>query len=270
MATSANVTEHYALDQPIERIRAQLVSAGFDLEQLRPEDLSGVDEFHLGGRLATLELLKSAALDESSRVLDVGCGIGGPARTVASLFGCHVVGVDLTPVFVDTARQLTELVGLADRIDVAVADATALEFGDDTFDAVMLVHVGMNIAEKDTLFGELARVLRPGGTLHVYDIMRVGEGELTYPMPWASDPSTSFLARPNDYVAALDAVGLVPSEPVDRTDLVKRALQGVGDNPPAVNLSHLMGSEWPGMFGNLLAAFRSQVVAPVEIVATAP
>ncbi len=270
MATDSTVAEHYGRDQPIDRIRDQLVSAGLDLEHLRPEDISGVDEFHLGGKLATVALLKSATLTGASRVLDVGCGIGGAARTVASLKGCHVTGVDLTPTFVETAEQLSEMVGLAGETNFETANATALRFADDEFDAVTLLHVGMNIADKGSLFAELKRVLRPGGTLHVYDIMRTGNGDLAYPMPWATDPSTSFLAEPEEYVEAMLRVGLAPGEPVDRTDLVEAALRKARESPPVVNLSLLMGAEWPLMFSNLLTSLASDVLAPIEIVATAP
>jgi len=267
MGTNSAVAEHYGRDRPIDRIRDQLTSAGLDLDELEPSDLSGVDEFHLGGKLATIELLASAGLSESSHVLDVGCGIGGAARTVATLAGCKVTGVDLTPVFIDTARELSAMVGVAERVEFAVGDATALEFPDATFDAITMVHVGMNIAAKSTLFAELARVLRPGGTLHVYDIMRTGDGDLTFPLPWATDASTSFVASADEYVAAIRAVGLVPSAPLDRISLVTRALEASAETPPVVNLAHLMGPEWPAMFSNLRAMLAQGVLTPIEIVA---
>lgn len=262
-----SVVEHYSLDHPIDRIRAQLLAAGIDRENLTPDDLAGVDEFHLGGRLATVELLKSARLTSESRVLDVGSGIGGAARTISSIVGCHVSGVDLTPVFVDTATQLSEMVGMSATTSFTTADATNLAFDDDYFDAVTLLHVGMNIEDKSALFAELARVLADTGTIHIYDIMRVGDGEITYPVPWSSDPATSFVGSPEEYVEGLAQAGLSASSPVNRLELVRSALAKAKDQPPSVNLSHLMGPKWSIMFSNLAQALSDGILAPVEIVA---
>ncbi|MGK0277021.1 MAG: MPBQ/MSBQ methyltransferase [Ilumatobacter sp.] len=263
-----SVVSHYTHEEPIDRILASLRAAGFNLDALQPHDLSGVDEFHLGGRLATTELLKSIKLTAPSRLLDVGCGIGGAARTIAGATGCTVNGIDLTPSFVAAATQLSKLVGMADHTTFDVATALDLPFDDGTFDAITVLHVGMNIDDKHALFTELARVLIDGGTLHVYDIMRIGDGDLTWPLPWSSDPSHSFVVRPNDYVAALESAGLQPRQPVNYIELVRTALAAAQANPPSVNLSHLMGPDWSTMFGNLRSALAASAVAPTEIVAT--
>ncbi len=163
MASEPDVVAHYDRGDPVEWIRAQLRDGGYDLEAIGTEELAGVDEFHLGGRLATAALIESMDLDARSRVLDVGSGIGGPARTIAAATGCTVIGVDLTPRFVDAARELSDLAGLGDRTSFDVADATALSFEDGAFDAVTLIHVGMNIADKPALFRELTRVLAADG-----------------------------------------------------------------------------------------------------------
>ncbi|MFT4774918.1 MAG: MPBQ/MSBQ methyltransferase [Candidatus Azotimanducaceae bacterium] len=263
-----SVVSHYTHEEPIDRILASLRAAGFDLDALQPHDLSGVDEFHLGGRLATTELLKSVKLTAPSRLLDVGCGIGGAARTIAAATGCTVNGIDLTPSFVAAATQLSKLVGMTNHTTFDVATALDLPFDDATFDAVTVLHVGMNIDDKRALFAELARVLVDGGTLHVYDVMRIGDGNLTWPLPWSSDPSHSFVVRPDEYVAALESAGLHPRQPVNYIELVRTALAASQANPPTINLSHLMGPDWPTMFANLGGALAAGIVAPTEIVAT--
>lgn len=269
MASDSSLVAHYENDGALDRIRHELTAAGHDIESLTPEALSAVDEFHLGGRLATTALLDSMNVGAGSAVLDVGSGIGGVARTIAASTGAHVTGVDLTPSFVTIAGELSALVGLFEATRFTVANALALPFDDATFDAVTMVHVGMNIDDKVQLFAELARVTRPGGRVHVYDIMRVGDGDITYPVPWSSTPETSFVASPADYADAMTAAGLTPAEPVDHLDLVRRAVAGAQANPPAVNLSHLMGSEWPTMIANLLACLNAGVLSPTEITATA-
>ena len=265
-----DVDRHYRQDGLTARIQHELARCGYDLSELRPGDLAGVDEFHLGGRAATDALLGGLGLSRESRILDVGCGIGGAARTVASTIGCSVTGVDLTNDFVETATDLSVAVGMDDTTTFTPGDALDLPFGDGEFDAVLMLHVGMNISDKVALMAELARVLRSGGTLVVYDIMRVGEGEMAFPVPWASGPSTSFLAAPLDYRDAMFAAGLEPGTAVDRLDLVRSALKAASRNPPPVNLSHLMGEGWPTMFANLVAALDAGVVSPTEIVARRP
>lgn len=263
-----SIVSHYTHEEPIDRVLASLRAAGFNLDALQPHDLSGVDEFHLGGRLATTELLKSVKLTAPSRLLDVGCGIGGAARTIAAATGCTVNGIDLTPSFVTAATQLSKLVGLTKHTTFDVATALDLPFDDGTFDAVTVLHVAMNIDDKHALFAELARVLVDGGTLHVYDIMRISDGDLTWPLPWSSDPSHSFVVRPDNYVAALESAGLQPRQPVSYIELVRTALSAAQAHPPSVNLSHLMGPGWPTMFANLSASLAAGIVAPTEIVAT--
>ncbi len=267
MPTGDEVIDHYDRDRPIVRIRERLLAVGHDLERLEPHDLAGVDEFHLGGQMATVELIRSVPLSPASRVLDVGCGIGGAARTIAATAGCHVTGVDLTPSFVAAASELSARVGLAGRTAFAVADALSLPFDDGTFDAITMIHVGMNVAEKEALFAELARVVGVGGTLHIYDIMRVGDGAIEFPVPWSSKDETSFVESPAAYRSALGAAGLEVDDSIDRSDLVTDAVRSAQANPPSVNLGHLMGEDWPVMFGNLRACLGRGTLAPVEITA---
>ena len=251
-------------------ILAGLTNAGYDIDALDPTALSGADEFHLGGRLATLAVLDAVRADAPRSVLDVGCGIGGPARTIARELDAQTVGVDLTPSFVAAATDLTARVGLAHQVSFEVGDALALAQPDERFDLVTLLHVGMNIADKPTLFAELARVVRPGGSVLVYDIMRLAPGELTMPVPWASSDDHQHLADANEYLRALRGAGLEPGTPVDHRPVVATALQHAADTPPPVNLSNLMGPDFAEMFTNLRAAVAGGLVAPVQIVASKP
>lgn len=259
---------HYGRhDRLVADILAGLSAAGYDIDSLDPSALSGADEFHLGGRGATLALLDSVRGIAPASVLDVGCGIGGPARTIATALGATTLGIDLTPSFVEAAIELTARVGLDDRVSFAVGDALALDLPDERFDLVTLLHVGMNIADKPGLFAELARVLRPGGRLLVYDIMRIAPGRLTLPVPWASSDDHQHLGEVDDYLRALRAAGLEPGAPVDHRPLVSAALQRAADEPPPVNLANLMGPDFVEMFANLRSAVAAGLVAPIQIVA---
>lgn len=265
-----SVDQHYRQDGLTARIEHELSQAGIELSALRPRDLAGIDEFHLGGRAVTDELLAGLDLPSDARLLDVGCGIGGAARTAAAALGCSVSGVDLTREFVETAEDLSRWVGMDQATIFRVGNALDLPFSDGEFDAALMFHVGMNISDKDALMTELARVLRPGGSFVVYDIMRVGGGDVAFPVPWSSGPSTSFLAAPDDYQRAMLAAGLEPGEPVDRLGLVRSAMTAASEKPPPVNLSHLMGDDWPTMFANLRSALDAGTVSPTEIRARRP
>lgn len=262
---------HYGRhDTLVADILASLSATGYDVESLDPAALSGADEFHLGGRLATLAVLDSVRSYAPRSVLDVGCGIGGPARTIVTELDAQTIGVDVTPSFVAAASELTSRVGLTDRLSFEVGDALALDQPDEEFDLVTLFHVGMNIADKHRLFAELARVTQPGGHVLVYDVMRVGRGSLTLPVPWASSHEHQHLAGVDDYLGALRAAGLEPGDPVDHRPIVRAALEQAADAPPPVNLSNLMGPDFTEMFANLRTAITDGVVAPMQIVASKP
>ena len=179
------VSQHYAAYDVLSRIRAGLAEMGRDPDRISPEDLKAVDEFHIGGAEATDALLQKVNIHDDMDVLDIGSGIGGPARLIAGRYHCRVTGVDLTPHFVETARALSAMCGMADRVRFEVGSATALPFEDASFDLALLLHVGMNVPDKAALFAEARRVLRDGGTFAIYEVMRVGDGDLAFPVPWA-------------------------------------------------------------------------------------
>lgn len=267
------VARHYTRGSLLETIRGGLQTMGLTLDRIVPDDLAGVDEFHMGARRATEELAAALSLTSDMHVLDIGSGIGGPARYLASRFGCRVTGIDLTPEFVATADELTRMTGLADRATFQVGSATALPFADHSFDAATVLHVGMNIPDKAALFAEAARVVRPGSLFAVYDAMRLAPGELAFPMPWARSAETSFVAGRADYRRGLEAAGFEIVADDDRRELAldmfaqMRARMTSGEPPPPLSLLTLVGPEAPAMFANLAAAVGAGIVAPVRMLA---
>jgi ubiquinone/menaquinone biosynthesis C-methylase UbiE len=217
----------------VAAIRSALDAAGLDRATLRPADLAPVDEFHIRGRAATLEIIEALSLTPDSHVLDLGSGLGGPARTLAEVAGCTVTGVDLTPEFCEVATALSKWTRLSDRTRFRVGDATATGLPDAAVDAAMTVHVAMNISDKPALYAEAFRVLRLGGRFVVYDVVRGEGGDVLYPVPWASDSSTSFLATPEDMRELLAAAGFeVISRKLTRR---RRALFGSKKCAPGSN-----------------------------------
>jgi sarcosine/dimethylglycine N-methyltransferase len=204
--STAAVAAHYGKDGLLESILGALRAAGKDLERLAVDDLVPIDQFHLRGRDATLELVQLAGLGRGEQVLDVGGGIGGPARTLAGA-GCSVTVLDLTEEFCRTGAALTERVGLAGRVTFRQGSALAMPFEDAAFDVAWTQHSSMNIEDKERLYAEIARVVRPGGRLAIHEIMAGEEAPPHFPVPWAAVPAISFLRPPETVRGLIDARG---------------------------------------------------------------
>jgi len=266
MSQSAQVVAgHYGRRALGDVILRALKESGKDVEHLTPDDLAPVDEFHSGGRNATARLAQLAQIDASQRVLDVGCGIGGPSRYLASKFGCQVTGLDLTPEFVALAGMLAQRTRLADKVTYRQGNALDLPFPDASFDVVWSQNAAMNIADRDRLYGEMHRMLRPGGRLALQDVAAGPGGEPYYPTSWASDKSISFLFAPQSTRAALERVGFrvvawqdTTQEALEQQTARAKALDS-GSLPP-LGLHILIGDAFPTVTKNTLRNLQEQKV----------
>lgn len=259
------VATHYAGDGDLAAaIAAQFRQAGKDPASLRAADLASVDEFHIRGRKATLDIAAALGLDAASHVLDIGSGLGGPARTVAEAHGCRVTGIDLTQAFCDAATAMSGWVGLADRVAFRQGDATALPFDDAAFDAAMTIHVAMNIPAKDRMYAEARRVLKPGGRFAVYDVLQGEGGPVLFPVPWAREPSISHLATPAEMEALLTAAGFEILSADDSTEDSQAWFEAlVGRPPPAVTFKTFLGDEFAAMARNQVANLKERRIRTV-------
>jgi SAM-dependent methyltransferase len=183
------------------------VLGGEPLERLSPERAGRLEELHSRGRQATAELAGLADLAAGMRVLDVGCGLGAAARHLADAYDVSVSGIDLTPECVRVARRLTERAGLSPRVTFHAGNALSAPFATATFDRVWLQHVLMNVADKARLFAELRRLLKPGGRLVMHEVVASDANHLTYPLPWARTPATSFPPTPERLEIAIESAG---------------------------------------------------------------
>jgi len=267
------IVEHYTKGGLFDRIIDGLAAQGKTANTLKPEDLKPVDEFHIGGIEATEDLLGQLGIGKGTQVLDIGSGIGGTARYIVARHGAHVTGLDLTPEFVDIARRLTELVGL--DAEFRVGSALEMPFDADQFDLATLIHVGMNLPDKRKLFAEAARVLRPGGTFAVYDVMQIGDDHPAFPLPWSSGPEASFLERPETYLDAALAAGFTLTARRERGSFArdffaKLSASLAGSAAPPVGLGLLMGGDAPVKVANMVAAVGAGHIAPVEMIFLGP
>src|SRR6266567_6614325 len=201
MAEPADVQAHWTRPGVLARIEAALTELGHDPQKLTPEILATVEHLHSGGLATTRDQAKRIALAEDSRVLDVGCGIGGPARYLAHTYGCRVDGIDLTPELIEAGRVLTERCQLGDRVALQIGNALDLSYPDQTFDVVWCQNVTMNIADKAGFLAGVYRVLKPGGLFTATEYSVGPGGDIIFPVPWASDASINFL-DPEDVMRA--------------------------------------------------------------------
>jgi SAM-dependent methyltransferase len=274
MDTEQAVASHYTQGDFEERLLAMLAATGKDPAHLTAEDLAPIEEFHIGGREATAELAAQMQLRPGMHLLDVGSGIGGPARYFARAQGCTVTGIDLTDEFVSIATHLSEHVGLADRVTFRQGSALAMPFEPASIDGATMLHVGLNIPDKSALFAEVRRVLRPGALFAVYDIMRLADGELAFPLPWSTVPETSFVAPLDTYRDGLRAAGFAIVAERSRSQFAiefframrARAAQA---GPSQPNLQSLMGADAALKSKNLSGCLERGLLAPAEIIARA-
>lgn len=269
------VANHYAGGGSIvAAIADSLRTAGKDIGKLTTADLATVDEFHIRGRQATLELGKSLNIDSNSRVLDIGSGLGGPARTLAETYGCRVDGVDLTEAFCEAATALSQWVGLGDRVSFRQGDATNLPYANGAFDAAMTIHVAMNIARKDMVYAEARRVLKAGARFAVYDVLQGEGGDVLYPVPWARDASISHLATPDEMLSLLKNAGFQIVEVQDSTEEAQRWFEAMAARmaagaTPAVTFQTFLGNDFPAMTRNQVANLRERRIRTATYVCEA-
>ena len=266
--SNIKVREHYSAFGFTGRIKAALTTIAPEGQQLTVAQLAPLDQFHTRGILATAELAAAAGLDASTCVLDLGCGIGGPARYLASTYGCKVTGVDLSPGFIDAATYLTARCGLSDRVTFQVGDALHVPFDDASFDAVFLQHVAMNIADRAALYTEMRRILAPGGRLATYDLV-LRDGDVVYPAPWARDASSSFLLTEGETRTALEEAGYQAVLWRDDTEVAVDWFQTVmaAQGQSGLNLGLVMGPDFPAMTGNLARNLRENRLGVLSAVA---
>jgi sarcosine/dimethylglycine N-methyltransferase len=246
------VRDHYRTTGLTERLKAALAALGPEDQQLTPQQLGALDQFHTRGLAATAELAKLAGITADMSVLDVGSGVGGPARFLAATYGCRVTGVDLSEPFVDAARYLTERTGQNGQVSFQTASALELPFDDGRFRVVLLQHVAMNIADRAQLYREIRRVLQSSGRFATFDVV-LSSGEPHYPVPWARTPATSFLLTAAATREAIEPAGFRALAWQDDTEMAKAwfAQMRAAGPPPSPNLGVVMGPDFAQLAANL-------------------
>jgi ubiquinone/menaquinone biosynthesis C-methylase UbiE len=273
MSQEREVSSHYVRGNLLSRLNAALREDGVDPQRPSIETLAPYDQFHGRGLEATLEMAGLMQAGPSDHVLDIGSGIGGPARYFARRFGCRVTGIDLTAEFCEVARHLTRLLGMQDRVRFEVGNALAMPFGDAAFDGAYSMNVSMNIADKAGLYREIARVLKAGAWLLLSEVAKGEGGELDFPTPWAASARTSFLSTPEATRRGLEEAGFEvvrlhsTLEQARAFGARSRAMVERGEKPPhrAVMLIH--GEMAGEAAANTSRGLSEGRIVPIEVLA---
>ncbi|MEJ2033394.1 MAG: class I SAM-dependent methyltransferase [Deltaproteobacteria bacterium] len=273
MLDDRKTSEHYHHGNLLAAVTSGLEQLGKTAENVTIEDLAPLDEFHIGGRRASKELLDQLGLSGGRHLLDIGCGLGGTARFVADLYKSRVSGIDLTAEYVETGRTLCRWTGLDDHIALHQGNALSMPFADATFDGAFMLHVGMNIPDKAGLFAEIFRVLRRDALLGIYDVMRIDEGELLYPVPWAAEAAASAVATPEQYKEALRKAGFDVTAERDRHEFAidffrqLKTASAAAKKPAPLGAHILMGQDAPLKAKNMIENISTGRLTPVELIA---
>ncbi len=268
-----NVRQHYSIDNIAGKIFRAMEQSGKDPAHLNPEMLASVDEFHIRGREATLDLGRMARLNPEHKVLDIGSGIGGPSRCLASEFGCRVKGIDLTDEYCQAATELSKQLGLSHLVEYWQGDALNMPFPNDSFDIVWTQHVTLNIPDKMRFYHETGRVLKPGGSLALYNIVDGGGGQVIFPVPWAKTPETSFLVNPEALQSFLERNGFSITYWENTTKkglywFIRMSEQRRKAQKPETDFQLLMGPLFPEMIKNQIRNLRENRINLVQVLAT--
>ena len=255
------IENHYLKEGLYEDIVNRLKEQNIPLDKVKRSDIAGVDEFHVRGAIVSKELANSIDLD-GLHVLDIGCGLGGPCRMLVEEHGCRTTGIDLSHEYIRTAKKLSELVNLDEGTSFVQGNATQLPFQDNSFDVVWTQHVQMNIPDKKKFYSEINRVLKSGGRFIFYDILQKGDGQINYPMPWASNAHLSFLFKAKEMDGLLQEFGFIEEQSVDQTqagiDFFESLLARLKESgPPKMGLNVLMGETTKPKLMNLLSHLKS-------------
>jgi len=272
MPTESAVSEHYSHGNLLNAITDSITKLGKTTQNITIEDLAAVDEFHIGGREATKNFLGQIKISKQDHVLDVGCGLGGAARFVADKYNNKITGIDLTQEFVDTGNIMCSWVNLDKQISLEQGSALEMPFQEGTFDCGYMMHVAMNIKDKASLFKEIFRVLRPGSAFGIYDVMRVKEGDLAYPVPWANDTNTSSLATVEQYKQAIEAAGFQVSNENNCREFALSFFNQLQEEntakggPAPLGIHTLMKETSSEKIKNVVDNITADLIAPVELI----
>ena len=275
MENKGTIADHWGKDDVYALIMSAFEKAGKSPDALTVEDLAPVDHFHARGFPATVDLADRLPIKPDHHILDIGCGIGGPARYIAARFQCRVSGIDITPAFVEAAKKLTSLLDMENRVAIEQGDGQRLPYPDGVFDGAYTQHVTMNVADRAQFFGEAYRVLKPGAFFALTEHGLGPAGNPHYPVPWSMDGSGSYLMSPSETRALLEAAGfedvLVEDTGQKYLAAYKQAIELAAQGAlPPLGIHILLGETAPQKTRNAARNIEERRTHPVQVLCRKP
>lgn len=276
MSKRNSVESHYTIGNLLQTIENAIPKLGKTLETVTNEEFSLIDELHVGGLEATIKLFDMIQFSKNDHIIDLGCGLGGPARYVAETFSSKVIGIDLTDEFISTGNQISKWLRVENQVDLQLGNALTLsQFNNHSFDAGYTIHAGMNIDDKYALYQEANRVLKPNANLVIYDIMlneNYQKQALSYPLPWADIIEENFIAPPSQYRQALLQNGFEIKQELDFSDFsiafFDKLMNLIKSNEtPALGLHILMKENAEAKINHIYQSIVNGLVSPRAIIA---
>jgi SAM-dependent methyltransferase len=270
MENQRSIADHWATGDVYELVLGALRKAGKSPENLTLEDLAPVDHFHARGVTATVALADRLPVEPGHHILDIGCGLGGPARYFARRFGCKVTGIDITPAFVEAANKLTALLGMSSQVTIEHGDGQHLPYADATYDGAYAQHVTMNVADRARFFAEASRVLKPRAFFALTEHGLGPTGNPLHPVPWSTDGSGAYLKTPAETRALLQAAGfadiVVEDTGQEYLAAYRRALDLAAQGAlPPVGTHILLGETAPQKLRNAARNIEEGRTRPVQV-----
>ena len=272
MINEQNVIAHYNKNNLYKKIEDGLLELGVSLDAVCREDLNLVDDFHIGGAAATHFILENLSCDQNHSILDIGCGIGGPARYMAEKSGGNVCGVDLTGAYIEVGTQLNDLVRLGEKVSLLQGSALSLPYEVSSFDGAYMIHVGMNIERKEDLMREASRVLKAGKKFVLFDVMKISNEDIVYPLPWADQAEESAVDKPEAYEHALNSAGFNILDTQDKGQFAVSFFENMlmkmeNSGPKPLGLHLLMGENTRDKVMNAYTQIQEKRLSPILMVA---
>jgi SAM-dependent methyltransferase len=275
MAGNKSISDHWGTGDVFDRIIEAMGAVGLSPESVTVEQLAPVDHFHARGFPATKDLADALPIKTGDSIVDIGCGIGGPARYLAERFDCSVSGLDITQPFVDAANKLTKLVGLEGRVVIDLGDGQNLGYGDNSFDGGYTQHVTMNIADRTRFFAEAFRVVKPGAFFALTEHGLGENGDPYYPLPWSDDGSGAYLVPPSKTIAYLERAGFADIVVIDTGAKYLAGYESVialaerGEVSP-FGTHILLGKTAPEKMKNAARNIKESRTRPIQVVCRKP